>query len=74
MKIKTLKDLVIKEINVEGLNKNIEIPDVAYVEDLKAEAIKWVKHLKYEKYKKSTTWDVIPWIKEFFNIEEEDLK
>ena len=40
-----------------------------YEEILKQEAIKWVKTMREEKYFKA-----IPFIKNFFNITEEDLK
>ena len=62
MKLKTLKDIIHKETK--------EHHEFLDVKELKQEAIKWVKSIgngisKY--YLKE-------WIKEFFNITEEDLK
>ena len=59
MKLKTLQDL----------NREIEITNSVNTEELKAEAIKWVKSLS--NYDERPTID---WIKHFFNITEENLK
>lgn len=64
--LKTLKDLKdFEKIDLDG-----EDYEAGYVkvEDLKQEAIKWVKSKK--QYWPSTD----NWIKHFFNITEEDLK
>uniref|UniRef100_A0A6H2A403 Uncharacterized protein n=1 Tax=viral metagenome TaxID=1070528 RepID=A0A6H2A403_9ZZZZ len=56
-----------------------ELP-VVLVEDLRAEAIKWIRHLRTELCKNSHNCDhcadifgTIGWIKIFFNISEEEL-
>ena len=60
MELKTLKDL--------NLACGEDIDDAVYIDELKAEAIKWVKHWK--KYSYNNKADAIM---EFFNITEEDL-
>lgn len=60
MKLKTLKDLV---RGVEEIHTWIS-PD-----ELKAEAIKWVKAIEEDIVQ---AWTVL-WIQEFFNITEEDI-
>ena len=70
MKLKTLKDL-------ENFNKWPEYSHVKLIsdEELKKEAIKWVKELRkpLHMYDKFDTLETIAWIMEFFNITEEDL-
>jgi hypothetical protein len=70
--LKTLEDFKPegKYGGVDVKGQSIRIPHWM----LKQEAIKWIKHLKYERYKKSERWDEIAWIKHFFNIENKDLK
>jgi len=68
MKLKTLKDcapfIVVKD------TKGEEVPHIS-LEQLKAEAVKWVKEI--EKDKDEYTGDVVYWIINFFNLTEEDL-
>ena len=74
MKFKTLKDLY--EYNLE-LAKSIKVINK---EELKQEAIKWIKLCEKEKERAFNSTDEnciiaqINWIKHFFNITEEDLK
>ena len=67
MKLKTLKDMKL------GIGEH---------EEIRAEAVKWVKYYKYEinrmnKFRQSKIVDCrenqIMWIMEFFNITSEDL-
>ena len=62
-KLKTLKDLIRGET---------EINTFVYPNELKQEAIKWVKY--YQKKRQIGMLDMIWWIKHFFNITEDDLK
>ena len=66
MKLKTLKDL-------RRPSSNYYYPNNSFVtkQQLKAEAVKWVKDFDCE-YKRSIT--AIDFMKKFFNITEEDLK
>ena len=78
-KMKTLKELkTLKDLGyITGTN------DVRFINEieLKAEAIKWVKHYLIQHNDKKEDWDVrccahgaIEALKDFFNITEEDLK
>ncbi len=72
--LKTLKDFI-KTIWCEHLKDEFR-PDVNS-DELKTEAIKWVKELGTKKYNESGYPQArinIKWIKYFFNITEEDLK
>ena len=74
MKLKTLKDIeedIRKGYEAVGDLDNFTFPD----EELKQEAIKWVKELQYhnEFERESSASNVQEWIKHFFNITEEDL-
>ena len=79
--LKTLKDLEISSdpviikngVLVSGGTGKIE------VRDLKQEAIKWVKYYQPQEDEDMSTYDtcnlkVVEFIREFFNIIEEDLK
>ena len=69
MKLKTLKDIgFFTEVrNVPNVFKKSKI-EAVFKDELKAEAIKWVK--EYEEFKLEST----EWIKHFFNITSEDLE
>ena len=85
MELKTLKDF--REVHVAGYGY---IKGTADKIELKAEAIKWVKHIETGeevdcgkvrfKWDKRSQWTgpsgqvLTEWIKHFFNITEEDLK
>lgn len=58
IELKTLKDLN-------------PISGIIGINELKAEAVKWVK---INKGRLGDLWDVTEWIKYFFNLTEEDLK
>ena len=69
--LKTLKDLNIFYIDFEPLKIKIKEP-LLRVEELKAEAVKWVKaknnvYMFHER-------TLVDWIIHFFNLTEEDLK
>ena len=70
--LKTLKDISIQ------YKKNMAdcVKDTAkWMEfDIKAEAIKWVKALDLEKDKWNYCLHHVEWIKNFFNLTEEDLQ
>ena len=77
--LKTLKDLGFHWSYYRELRKPFKkLKQKAYDEDeLKAEAIKWVKYYKGIKYNEPNYAKrriQIQWIKEFFNLTEEDLK
>ena len=79
MKLKTSKDLIIPQ-HISYVSRNVW-KDVVFPEDLKKEAIKWVKELKYAKKIYFPELDItedlhnlVAWIKYFFNITEKDLK
>jgi len=62
MKLKTLKDFEIRKY----LSKD------KFLEELKAEAVKWVKALRWDR---PTGWKFREFVFiEFFNLTEEDLK
>ena len=69
MKLKTLKDLEI--VDAYEFNGKDEV-----LKEIKKEAIKWVKELRKPLHMedKYDVPEVIDWIKNFFNITEEDLK
>ena len=83
MKLKTLNDLIVKDLFSEKDN-------IVRINELKQEAIKWVKDIdeeleEHKEYQGTITegWRVNKvqgliatgeWIKNFFNITEEDLK
>lgn len=70
--LKTLKDFITDE----------DDPAVAYNNDLKQEAIKWIKAIDnrmeiggaFDEFSHDGSSDIPDWIKHFFNIKEEDLK
>ena len=62
-KLRTLKD--IQEEFIDEHNNYI-------VDELRAEAIKWVKEL--ESYDSKESLRIIMWIIKFFNLTEDDLK
>lgn len=65
--LKTLKDLSALKKYVGDVEVGIkEYSNIVYVDELKAEAVKWEK--------KEQSEDVILWIIDFFNLTEEDLK
>ena len=78
--LKTLKDIEVKPEFDEGT----QFTPYVHTELLKAEAIKWIKYLKYMQsqikppsninaiYLSFT--DRIDWIKHFFNLTKEDLQ
>ena len=74
--LKTLKDL---DSNQIGFYRNIDEVEV-FKNELKAEAVKWVKHeekgwfqhIDGKEYNCSPV--LISWIKNFFNLTEENLK
>jgi len=76
MKLKTLKDLdIIKEVFEDGYPTGEN--DQIYVDDLRKEALKWIKFINKRAEKNDTTQSsesmvydlaVITWIKQFFNI------
>jgi len=77
--LKTLKDFehqdhYAKDEFTHGMNSENE----SLIEELKAEAIKWVKSErvegKYLDYFPAVTKEQKDWIKHFFNLSEEDLK
>ena len=83
MKLKTLKDL--NGVDKDGCFMSAkENPDYYMKEELKAEAVKWVKVIDKRMAKcdcklgdcRICKHDLIlrKWIKHFFNITEEDLK
>ncbi len=67
MKLKTLKDLD-TECNEESVK-------LVSMNELKAEAVKWVKYYQKKKFidDESAQW-LRMWIIKFFNITEEELK
>jgi hypothetical protein len=76
VELKTLKDIVAKE-TVKGTF------DLVWTQDLRAEAIKWIKHYEEKidnqiadlnNYEQSEHEAVIAFIKHFFSITEADLK
>jgi hypothetical protein len=69
-KLKTLKDIN----EYSRVTAEAEFDRWVKVEDLKQEAIKWVKHLDLEKEQWNYCLHHVEWIKHFFNITEEDLK
>jgi len=79
--LKTLKDIEVHEADEEDLTNNVEW----FKQEIKAEAIKWVKTSKKEQRKlikdgENDKWDAGYWkgfqqnFIDFFNITEEDLK
>lgn len=75
MELKTLKDLPcwVNECN------GIEEKEAVHREELKAEAVKWVKSIKPKDLDEVTRLEfisclAIDWIKHFFNLTEENLK
>ena len=44
------------------------------VTELRAEAVKWVKKEHFTKPAPCQEWRTLPWIINFFNLTEEDLK
>ena len=75
--LKTLKDFEDKEFTKWGCD-SIDV----FKEELKAEAVKWVKSMSnnclmmhnFWKYNSEEVEGSIKWIKHFFNLTEEDLK
>ena len=83
--LETLKDIIANkrtnnEEAISFLNNNI----IFKQQDLKREAIKWIKELNFragyvqveeviKNFPKNSLLDVRAWIKHFFNISEEDL-
>lgn len=67
MKLKTLKD-VAQCTRPDGKDCEGWIPDI---QELREEAIKWIKELPKDAH---DTVYTIDWIKHFFNITKEDLK
>jgi len=72
--LKTLKDFTTREL--EGMEKRVS---EKVVEDIKAEAVKWVKDMREPIIKSGVQineyfWKEISWIMMFFNLTEEDLK
>lgn len=74
MKLKTLKDLMKGKDSDGGLG-------VYLARDIKAEAIKWAKNVRLPSINPEKLLMIqdpesgllVPWIKHFFNITEEDL-
>jgi hypothetical protein len=88
-KLKTLKDLKTELGHCEGCEGDIGTCDCeCYNKKLRWEAIKWIKYLQESKklpnhikvhgvdilIKKNGIEEIIEWVKQFFNITEEDLK
>ena len=83
MKLKTLKDL--KKYNVDICKHNPPYEkcccgdeDTIRIDELKAEAVKWVKAFKKKKVYsyndiEGGELDIIDFIQDFFNLTEEDL-
>ena len=71
MKLKTLKDLEVEELD-DGYVDEPDIKELVYKKELKAEAVKWVK--VYRKDGNSLSKQIAEEFMEFFNITEEDLK
>lgn len=80
-KLKTLKDMKVKIDDITKANElSKKIPDingitgdVIFYEDLKAEAVKWVKECeKCDEHDERLYW--VDFIKHFFNLTEEDLE
>ncbi len=78
--LKTLKDLEYTALKSEAKDKSIPTEDCLLVRatDLKQEAIKWVKHYKFNEKISNVSkpyfhgcWETLM---EFFNITKEDLK
>jgi len=66
MELKTLKDIQFKMFPFVGKE--------LFEEELKQEAIKWVKQLTIEIQEQNYCYHHISWIKNFFNLTEEELK
>lgn len=72
--LKTLKDLKGIVISREAKFAAPEaFGDFIHKSELKQEAIKWIKHLLHTQDWKTSN-NTIFWIKDFFNITEEELK
>lgn len=71
--LKTLKDILPKNKLLSGDDKLDDILIWSINNDLKAEAVKWVKLIKDDKNKINFIWDAEGWIKHFFNLTEKDL-
>ncbi len=69
MKLKTLKD-----IEPDVCQDEYECGFENCKNEIKEEAIKWVKSDKSNYYSKQGKEETIRWIKHFFNITEDDLK
>ena len=79
VKLKTLKDITENHIICYGQNslwwkEENEKRTYIYPEELKQEAIKWIKSDKSNFYSRQGMEETKLWIKNFFNITEEDLK
>ena len=87
MKLRTLKDLKRKWEYDAGLDAVVPFKggkpigcsnDIVIFDELKAEAIKWIKLIekdcpdRYEHYL-GEIYGLVNWIKDFFNITEEEL-
>ena len=66
--LKTLKDIDFSKLEFREKRASEYL-----IENIKAEAVKWVKKFEESPYCGSYIGE-INWIKEFFNLEEEDLK
>lgn len=83
VKLQTLKDLKnFEDDNGDYVNWDDDLRGYdlkEFIDDLRQEAIKWMKLSDYDLYelgfgKDDTSDDLRNWIKHFFNITEEDLK
>lgn len=79
--LKTLKDIEGTIGSAEYFHHKDREPtkdyeEVVIVEELRQEAIKWIEVLEqnYSQISSQAIYGQIVWIKEFFNITEEDLK
>jgi len=80
--MRTLKDIEYPDEEiVVGIKKPVAFFNIANSDDLRQEAVNWINHFQKECDKEDISWlqflryaGAKEWIKDFFNIKEEDLK
>jgi len=71
--LKTLKDIYGRSYQDCHCGEYNEGSNSCLRKDIKAEAVKWIKDMK-EDNRDDVNLGVVNWIKQFFNLTEEDLK